>query len=79
MTKLKAMGVVPGIPDLVWVYGGRVIGFEIKTPKGYTSDDQKRIHRIWQANGIDVHVVRSLIEFQRLVISLLKQISNGTT
>lgn len=44
--KLKAEGVCPGVPDLVFVLpGGRFGGLELKAEKGRLSDDQKN----WRA------------------------------
>ena len=56
--KLKATGLTPGIPDMVCLYNGP-IGFEFKTDKGTLSPAQVKIHSIWTAAGIPVHIVRS--------------------
>ena len=31
--RMKPMGVVAGVPDLMLIYGGRVFGIEVKSPK----------------------------------------------
>lgn len=64
---LKASGVVSGIPDMICVYGGKPVGFELKTETGKLSPDQKAVHEIWLYHGITVHVVRSFEEFQSLI------------
>jgi hypothetical protein len=69
--KLKAMGVVAGVPDLLLVNNGALVAFELKTPTGRLSDKQKLVHSAWIAQGIPVHVVRSLEQFQQLIESYL--------
>jgi hypothetical protein len=71
--KLKATGLVPGIPDLIFLWNGKVYGFELKTEKGVLSPKQKEIHEIWAANGICVYIVRTLAE----VIEIIEKITNG--
>ena len=67
--KLKAMGTIPGIPDLILIHP--LTAFELKTSTGILSTDQKKIHAKWRDKGIDVHVIRSLDEFQRIVKSII--------
>lgn len=68
--KLKATGLVPGIPDciLVWPI---VTGFEFKTIVGVVSPVQAKVHSAWAAVGVKVHVVRSLEQFQSIITALL--------
>lgn len=35
--KLKDMGATAGIPDIISVYGNRIVGIELKLPKGTMS------------------------------------------
>lgn len=42
--KLKTMGVIPGLADLMFVYRGRLHAIEVKAPKGRPSAYQ----RVWQ-------------------------------
>lgn len=65
--KLKAIGVLAGVPDLLLVVNGSLVAFELKTQTGRLSDKQKMVHSAWIAQGIPVHVVRSLQEFQQLI------------
>lgn len=62
---LKAMGVVPGFPDIM------ILGeiepcpptawfLELKAGKGPVTDDQKEMHNRLRALGFDVAVARSL-------------------
>lgn len=63
-TQLKASGVVAGIPDLVLVWAGRAYGFELKSPKGVTSDAQIEVHSAWADQRATVYLIRDLEEFK---------------
>lgn len=69
---LKATGLTAGIPDLIILYNG-ITAFEFKTKTGKLSPAQIKIHAIWKANGIVIHLVNDEIEFksivQRIIIS----------
>ena len=45
--RLKAKGVVPGVPDLGFFWKGRTYWFELKTQKGTLSPAQKKLHHAW--------------------------------
>lgn len=62
--QFKASGVIAGVPDLIFIWGGKTYGFEVKTLTGTVSKVQSDLHSIWEANGITVKVVRELWEFQ---------------
>ncbi len=49
--KLKAMGVTPGIPDLVLIANGKTYGLELKTSKGRISPEQKSMLSQFEAAG----------------------------
>lgn len=68
--KLKATGVVPGVPDtlLVWPV---LAGFEFKTPTGRESAAQRDVFSAWHKKKIPVHVVRSEEQFKNLIESIL--------
>lgn len=59
----KAMGLRPGVHDLVLCWGGRFVGIEIKTPTGVVSKNQERWHLDIAKTGGDTFIVRSLEEF----------------
>jgi len=67
--KLKATGLVPGIPDCVLVWPV-VVGFEFKTDIGKVSDVQGKIHSKWRLAGLTVHVVRSVDQFKSLIMDI---------
>jgi|SRR5690606_5516139 len=64
--QLKASGVIAGIPDLLFVWGGAVHAFELKTSAGTVSDEQKKVHAAWLAQGVKVHIVRDFETFKKL-------------
>ena len=56
--KLKSTGVVKGIPDIIFLWKGKMYAIEFKTDKGYVSPDQIKIHELWKINGVDVLIFR---------------------
>ena len=38
----QGLGCVPGVPDIIGIYQGRMLGIEIKTERGTISDHQQR-------------------------------------
>ncbi len=69
--KLKAMGVVPGIPDIVFHYRQRTYFFEFKKPGETISKDQKKIHKQLDLQRFVVWVVDNLEEFKYLIESII--------
>lgn len=65
--KLKSTGCVSGIPDLVYLHKSGTVGIEMKIETGILSENQKRIHAIWEANGIKVYICRSFEQFQEII------------
>jgi hypothetical protein len=72
--QLKASGVVPGIPDLLFLWHGRLYSFELKTLTGTVSDDQALVHITWETHCVSTHIVRTLETFQRIFTQI---INNG--
>lgn len=60
--KLQAMGVRPGVSDLVVIVAGRAHFIELKTEKGKLSPDQKVFLADAETAGCKTHVVRSMNE-----------------
>lgn len=69
--KFKAIGVVAGVPDLVLVHNSTCTGFELKTDTGRLSAEQKKVIEAWGSQGVTIHVVRSLDEFQTHINNIL--------
>lgn len=64
--KLKAMGLLAGIPDLAIIApGGRVFFLEVKTPAGRLSPEQIAVHDHLVALGTPCAVARSIDDARR--------------
>lgn len=70
--KLKAMGVVAGIPDMILNYRQKTYFFEFKKPKtGKASEKQNKIHAQLDRQGFEVWLVESVEQFQILIETIL--------
>lgn len=69
--KMKALGVVSGIPDLVFVFDGKPFGIEMKTEIGTLSPSQKDIHAKWTKNGAKIYICRSFVQFQEIIKEII--------
>lgn len=72
-SRMLAQGLLAGMPDLAWLTDGTIVFFELKAKGGTTSPKQKLIHKNLKALGYDVHVVKTLDEFKKIVSLRLKQ------
>lgn len=60
-----AIGMMPGVSDLVIVSPGEVIFVEVKTPTGRQSPSQKEFQTTVEALGFRYILVRSLEDFKK--------------
>jgi len=67
---LKAMGRIAGIPDLCLIWDGKTHYFEIKTPDGKLSPEQKALHQLWERHGVGVHLVRNEVQLCMLIAKI---------
>ena len=75
--KLKAMGVVAGIPDIVFHYRARTYFFEFKkSEKDTTSEAQKKIHKALDQQRFMVWIVYQQEQFKYLVESIIEDTSD---
>jgi len=58
----KALGVVPGVPDLIILKGGKMYGLELKAPGGRLSDSQRLVGPRMEECGAEISVARSIDE-----------------
>lgn len=66
--RAKALGMVPGWPDLMLLLPeGEAVFFEVKAPKGRLTDAQAAVRERLQALGFRVAVVRSVDEAAALL------------
>jgi hypothetical protein len=61
----KARGVRPGIPDIIVLWQGRLIGLEMKDARGVQRAEQRELQAEWQIHGAGYHVCRSLTDVDR--------------
>lgn len=67
--RMKAMGVVPGVSDLIWLSPLGIIFIEMKTEKGMQSDDQKRFQIQVENLGHKYIICRSFSQFQNIFLT----------
>lgn len=65
--RMKAMGVVAGVSDLVLIKTGAVLFIELKTDTGTQSAPQKEFERKVTAAGHTYVIVKSLDDFIKLL------------
>jgi hypothetical protein len=68
---LKAMGMVPGVSDLLWFHQGCLYCIELKTETGTQSAVQKKWQSAVEKQGAIYYVIRDLDSFQLTVNALL--------
>jgi hypothetical protein len=68
----KAKGLIAGRSDMVLYYQSNAIMIEFKTSDGVQSAGQKEWEALVRSNGFQYHIIRSLSEFQSLILSILK-------
>ena len=67
----RAGELMPGIPDIILVYKGRIIGLELKAPKGRLSPEQKAFHDRLTLCGAVVYVARSLADVHDFLCQII--------
>lgn len=65
--QLKASGLVPGIPDLVFHWYKKTYGLECKIPGGRLSPEQIKVHDAWKGHVEEVIVWYSVAELIAIV------------
>lgn len=68
--RMKAQGVIPGVPDLHHAIPTKIFAslyVEIKTDEGRLSPEQIKEHEILKSASNRVEIVRSLEEYQALI------------
>ena len=64
---MKAMGVVAGVSDMIWLSPKGAVFLEFKAPKGKQSLSQKWWQERVESVGYRYVVIRSLEDFQKLL------------
>jgi hypothetical protein len=65
--RMKAMGVVAGVSDLIYLR--TMIFIEMKTETGIQSKEQQRFQQIVESLGYVYVICRSLPHFQKIIIT----------
>lgn len=70
----KANGMLAGVMDIIIVHNGIRYGLELKLPKRYLSDDQKKIHAVWDKDCplVPIVTLRTLLEIYLYCEKILK-------
>jgi len=67
--KLKRLGLLDGVADwLVFPPGPRKIAIELKDGEGVQTEGQKKFQKRWERAGGDYYLVRTLEDFQAIVM-----------
>jgi len=74
----KAMGMLPGVPDILFIWKGKLHGIELKVDGGVVSPAQKELHRTWLENGVTVVVCYSVEQVLLRVKSIIYE-NNSTS
>ncbi len=69
----KMLGVVAGVSDLLFIYGGTVHCIEMKTPSGYQSDEQKIWEKQVKKQGVSYFIARSKDDFEKIINFIIKK------
>lgn len=70
--KLKATGTLKGVSDIIINFPGKSVYIEVKTSIGVQSDVQKDFQKRVEDLGMDYHIVRSLENFNEIIMPYLK-------
>lgn len=61
----RSMGIVPGIPDIVFMHPR--MGIELKSINDKQNADQKKVQETWTAAGVKYFVARTMGEYKEIV------------
>lgn len=75
--KDKSMGIIAGIPDLVFMTPR--MGVELKVKGGRQLPSQEKVEYAWGANEIEYYIVWTMDEYQELVRRKVKQWKESRT
>jgi len=67
----KALGVMPGVSDLIFLYGCKAHLIELKTPTGSQSDEQIAWEQKVYEQGVDYYVINSIAKFKNLTMRII--------
>lgn len=62
--KMKAFGVLSGVPDFIILYGGKTFFLELKSKNGVLSKEQRDFRDMVMAQGFDWKLARNQTEVE---------------
>jgi len=65
-------GLLKGASDLIVILTNKILFVEIKTDKGFQSENQKDFQNRIEKLGYQYHIIRSLEQFQELIKTNIK-------
>ncbi len=65
--KRTGIGVKAGVSDLIFIYKGKCLFIEVKTPTGKQAPKQAEFQSRVEANGFKYYLVRSLEDFKKVM------------
>lgn len=68
----RALGLISGVSDCLFIWGGRTYCFEFKTPTGHQSPTQIEWQHKVERQGMDYYIIRSLEQFQTNMSEILR-------
>jgi len=69
----KALGVMPGVSDLIFLYGCKASLIELKTATGYQSPEQIEWEQKVYEQGINYYVINSIAKFKNLITKIIEE------
>lgn len=77
LSRLKAIGVVAGVLDLIWFWQGKLYCFDVKVGNDRLSDAQKTFIQVIEQNFGKCYVIRNFNEFKIIVDEILKDYASA--
>lgn len=69
----KALGLVAGVSDCIFIWGGKVYGIEFKTEIGKQSPRQQWWQAAIEKQSAEYYIVRSFEDFKELIGLIVKK------
>lgn len=69
---LKSTGLKAGVSDLIALFPGKAVFFELKTETGRQSPEQIDFQTVVEALGFEYHLIRSFDQFKKTFAQLAK-------
>lgn len=70
----KALGLIAGVSDLIFLYDGFCYCIELKTLSGSQSPDQVAWQEKVEGQGISYNIVNSYDRFQKLITKIINEL-----